>query len=182
MNLAAVPAFASDETFNVVVECPRGSNLKLKYVEEWQTMTVSRPLASGLAFPFDWGFIPSTEMPDGDPLDAMLVWDVTSYPGVVVECRAIGVLQVAQNLRNHERSARVRNDRVLAVPMQTPRQGHLHSYHDLGERMLREYEQFAIASTALEGKDVEIIGWAGARTAIQLIRDHLAEAKGVTSA
>jgi inorganic pyrophosphatase len=173
MNLVAVPAFASDTTFHVVVESMRGSGLKLKYVAEWQAMTVSRPLARGFTFPVDWGFIPSTKMPDGDPLDAMLVWDVGAFPGVIVECRAIGVLQVSQNRVNRDASVRVRNDRVLAVPLQAQRQQALTSYMDLSERVLKEYEQFAQASTALEGKDVEIVGWGDGRTALQLIRDHL---------
>jgi hypothetical protein len=31
MDLAAIPTFASDTTFHVVVESPRGSAVKLKY-------------------------------------------------------------------------------------------------------------------------------------------------------
>jgi hypothetical protein len=46
-------------------------------------------------------------------LDAMLIWDVTSYPGVVVACRAIGVLHVEQNRTNHDPSVRIRNDRII---------------------------------------------------------------------
>ena len=172
MNLATIPAMAGDDTFHVVVECPRGSELKLKYEPKWQTMAVSRPLALGLTFPFDWGFIPSTEMADGDPLDAFLVWDVASYPGVVVECRAIGVLEVSQNRTNNDRSARVRNDRVLAVPIQSRCQETLRSLADVAPRTLKEYEQFAVAATALEGKDVEILGWGDAERALRLIRDH----------
>jgi inorganic pyrophosphatase len=173
MNLAAIPAMISDGTYHVVVESPRGSALKLKYESKWQTMTVSRPLTVGMTFPFDWGFIPSTAMPDGDPLDAMLIWDVSTFPGVVVEARALGVLQLEQNRTSHDRSVRVRNDRVLSVPMQARRQETVRSYTDLSPRLLKEYEQFAIAVTALEGKEVEIIGWADARTALELIRSHL---------
>lgn len=172
MNLAAIPAMASDHTFHVVVECPRGAELKLKYEPTWQTMTVSRPLALGLTFPFDWGFVPSTKMPDGDPLDAFLVWDVPSYPGLVVECRPIGVLQVSQNRTNNDRSARVRNDRVLAVPIHARRQETVRSFTDLPPRVLKEYEHFAVTATALEGKDIDILGWGDADVALQLILEH----------
>lgn len=81
MDLSAIPAFASDDVFHVVVEVPRGSTLKLKYAPKWEAMSISRPLPLGLSYPFDWGFVPSTQAPDGDPLDAMLLWDVASYPG-----------------------------------------------------------------------------------------------------
>ena len=89
MNLAAIPALVSDDTFHVVVEAPRGSQLKLKYEPRWEAMAVSRPLPIGVTFPFDWGFIPSTQAADGDPLDAMVLWDVPSYPGVVLTCRHV---------------------------------------------------------------------------------------------
>jgi hypothetical protein len=43
-------------------------------------------------------------------------WDVSFHPGVVLSCRAIGVMQVEQNRTNNDPSARIRNDRILAVP------------------------------------------------------------------
>ena len=122
MNLAAIPAFARDDVFHVIVEAPRGSTLKLKYEPRWEAMSVSRPLPAGVTFPFDWGFVPSTEAADGDPLDALLLWDVPSFPGVVIPCRAIGVLQVEQNRGIRDPSERIRNDRVLAVPVDARRE------------------------------------------------------------
>ena len=96
--MLTIPTFSEPGVFHVVVESPRGSALKLKYEPRWNAMTVSRPLILGVTFPFDWGFVPSTTGADGDPLDALVFWDVSSYPGVVLPCRAIGVLQVEQNL------------------------------------------------------------------------------------
>jgi hypothetical protein len=40
-------------------------------------------------------------------------------------------------------------------------------------RQRQELEQFAIAATALEGKDVRVIGWENTAAAITLIRDSL---------
>jgi inorganic pyrophosphatase len=170
MNLAAIPAFDSDNSFHVVVEAPRGSQLKLKYEPRWEAMGVSRPLPLGVTFPFDWGFIPSTQAADGDPLDAMVLWDVPSYPGVVLTCRAIGVLQVEQNRTNHDPSERVRNDRILAIPLEARREHDLEDATTLPERVRLELEQFTIAATALEGKDVRVVGWGDARAALELVR------------
>ena len=128
MNLAAIPAFASDDIFHVVVEAPRGSTLKLRYEPQWEAMSVSRPLPLGVTYPFDWGFVPSTRAADGDPLDAMLLWDVSSYPSVVVPCRAIGVMHVEQNRTNHNPADRIRNDRIMSMPVAARRE---HTITDL---------------------------------------------------
>ena len=170
MNLADVPTFAAEGVFHVVVESPRDAVLKLKYEPRWNAMSVSRPLPLGVSYPYDWGFIPSTQAADGDPLDAMLLWDVPSYPGVVVECRAIAVLQVEQNLVNHDSSKRIRNDRILALPLSARREQSIARLEDVGRRLRHELEQFACAAVALEGKDVRILGWADTAAALAMVR------------
>jgi inorganic pyrophosphatase len=171
MNLAMVPAFASVDIFHVVVEAPRGSTLKLKYEPKWEAMSVSRPLPLGVAYPFDWGFVPSTQAADGDPLDAMVLWDVSSYPGVVLRCRAVGVLHVEQNRTNHDPSKRIRNDRIFAVPVEARREQGIADMAGFPARVRQELEHFAMAATALEGKDVRIVGWGDAAAALSLLRD-----------
>jgi inorganic pyrophosphatase len=170
MDPASIPAFASDTTFHVVVETPRGSALKLKYEPTWDAMTVVRPLPLGVQYPYDWGFVPSTSAPDGDPLDAMLLWDVASSPGVVVRCRAIGVLRVEQNRTSHQRSERIRNDRIMAIPLEARRERDIRDIGALTARVREELEQFALAATALEGKDLEVLGWGDASAALDLVR------------
>ena len=86
--------------------------MKLKYDPKHGVITLSRPLTSGLSYPYDWGFVPSTHAPDGDPLDAIVMWDGVSYPGVVLPCRALGVLCVEQTDPRSRR--RERNDRLIA--------------------------------------------------------------------
>jgi len=169
MDLHRIPALDGD-TVHVVVESPRDSPLKLKYEERWQAMSVSRPLPAGLVYPFDWGFVPSTLAPDGDPLDAMVLWDVPSFPGVVLRCRTIGVIYVEQNKTNFDPSVRVQNDRVLVVPVEARREADLREASALPARVHAELEHFAGAATALEGKDVRITGWGRAAEALDLVR------------
>ena len=170
MNLSSIAAFASDDTFHVVIETPRGSSLKVKYEPTWDAMTIVRPLPLGVHYPYDWGFVPSTSAPDGDPLDAMLLWDVASSPGVVVRCRAIGVLYVEQNKTSHQRSERIRNDRIMAIPLEARRERDISDVSALTARVREELEQFTLAATALEGKDLEVIGWGDAAAALELVR------------
>ena len=98
MNLLTIPTFSAADIFHVVVESPRGSAVKLKYDPRWNVMAVSRPLILGVTFPFDWGFVPSTKGPDDDPVDALVLWDVSSYPGVVLPCRGTSLPESSHGL------------------------------------------------------------------------------------
>ena len=99
MQLDQIPTFDKDGAIYVVVESPRGSSVKLKYHRQLGALTLSRPLPAGLTYPHDWGFVPGTLASDGDPVDALVLSDVGTAPGVVIACRPIGVLEIEQNRR-----------------------------------------------------------------------------------
>ena len=161
-DLHKLETFAGEDVFHVVVESPRGAGVKLKYSPDLGAMSISRPLVLGVTYACDWGFVPSTEGPDGDPIDAAIWWDVTTYPGVVIPCRALAVVRVEQN--KADSSGRLRNDRVLALPVASRREVALTA------RVRQEIEQFLVAATALEGKEPRILGWDDGEAALALIR------------
>jgi inorganic pyrophosphatase len=155
-SLFDLPTRDKDGALRVVVESPRGSTLKLKYEPELGAFTLSRPLVLGLAYPYDFGFIPGTRAQDGDPLDALVFWDGASYPGLVLACRALGVLKVEQR---EEGGGRVRNDRLIATPVKAPREEHLRSVGDLSKRQQEELAQFFLSAVFFTGKEPKILGW-----------------------
>lgn len=161
-----VPARGAGGSVHVVVESPRGATLKYKYSPEFAAVMLSRPLPAGLAYPYDWGFVPSTRAADGDPLDAFVVWDASSFPGVVIECRPIGVLKVSQQPQGRERE---RNDRLAVVPVKAVRLSGVRSVFDLPERSRQELEQFFVAAVAFEQKALQLLGWGGADEAAGLL-------------
>jgi inorganic pyrophosphatase len=167
-KLDRLPTFAEPDIFHVVVESPRGSAIKLAYRADFEAMSISRPLATGLVYPYDWGFVPSTKGDDGDPIDAALFWDVSTFPGVVVPCRALGVIQVEQNRAGGK--GRARNDRILALPIDARRESKLTSALSLPKRIRDELEHFFIAATVLEGKDPKILEWGGPDAALALLK------------
>jgi inorganic pyrophosphatase len=168
MQLDKIPSFVDGgKAFRVVVESPRGSSMKLKYDSELGAMTLSRPLPIGVVYPHDWGFVPGTQAADGDPIDALILSDGATAPGVVVVCRALGVLEVDQKRRAGE--GRERNDRIIAVPQTAHRFGELADVFGLSERVREEIATFFVAVTALEGKDVKILGWKGPSEAAALL-------------
>jgi inorganic pyrophosphatase len=171
-DLTRLPLRGRDGAFHVVVESPRGATVKLKYEPELGAFTVSRPLVHGLRYPFDWGFIPSTEASDGDPLDALVYWDQSTYPGVVLPCRALGVLKVDQKKKRG--GGRERNDRLLVVPVIAARAQNLHSLKDLSRREREELEHFFTAAVAFADKDVRILGWEGPQAAERKVKEAAA--------
>ena len=56
----------------IVIETPKESRLKLKFDRTTGLYKVDRVLPKGQRFPFNFGFIPQTEAPDGDPTDVLL--------------------------------------------------------------------------------------------------------------
>jgi inorganic pyrophosphatase len=168
-SLHRLPTFVRDDIFRVVVESPRGSTVKLTHDPELDVFSISRPLPLGLVYPCDWGFVPSTKGPDGDPVDAAVLWDVATFPGVVIPCRALALIKVEQNVPDAAGSRR-RNDRILAVPVEDRRHGSLRSATELSARVRDELELFFVTAAALEGKDPTILGWGGPDAALELIR------------
>ena len=118
-------------------------------------------------YPFDWGFIPSTEAADGDPLDALVYWDQTTYPGVVLPCRALGVLKVEQ--KKSRGRGRERNDRLLVVPTISPRAENLQGHQDLSRREREELAHFFSAAVVFADKDLRLLGWEGAEAAERMV-------------
>jgi inorganic pyrophosphatase len=165
-DLERIPARDDRGQVRVVVESPRGAKVKLKFDRKLGVVTVSRPLPLGLTYPYDWGFVPGTRAPDGDPVDALVYWDVASYPGVVVPCRAIGVVRLEQDSKSN---GRVRNDRIIAVPVNHPRGDELRGPDDLPARVRDEIAQFFLSAIFFEPKNPALLGWGGADEADGLV-------------
>src|SRR3954447_16262887 len=96
-DLQKLPTRDKSGDVHVVVETPHGSAAKLEFDPGLQAFTLSKSLILGLTYPYDWGFVPSTPGEDGDPIDALVLHDVATSPGLVLKCKIIGILEVLQN-------------------------------------------------------------------------------------
>jgi inorganic pyrophosphatase len=111
-DLSGLAPYGEDGILRMVVETPRGAGIKLAYEPGLDRFVAKHSLALGITYPFDWGFIPGTLAADGDPLDALAVHDGGTYPGVILPCRPLGVVDVAQKGKH----GREDNPRLVVIP------------------------------------------------------------------
>lgn len=64
----------------VVIETPKGSRNKYAYDPKEHIFELKKVLPAGMAFPYDFGFVPSTRGGDGDPLDVLVLMDEPAFP------------------------------------------------------------------------------------------------------
>ena len=162
-NYFELPTWADSDHVHAVVETPRGSRAKLEFDPKLGAFTLAKPLLAGLTYPYDWGFIPSTK---ADPLDVLIIHEAATYPGLVLTCKPIGVLEVLQSSKGKTE----RNDRVFVVPDRSPFEGDLQDIRRLPRRAVEELEKFFEATNSLASKTLKFLGWRGPAKAIKTIK------------
>ena len=150
----------------MIVETPGGSRVKLKYDPALELFEWSRLLVLGSRYPHDFGFFPQTLADDGDALDAILLADEQTWPGVAVPVRVIGALRVEQQRPGGRKK---RNDRLLCVPALDKSHDHLVDIDSVPQRVRDELQTFCHTSLALTGKRIKFLGWADAAEAEELV-------------
>jgi inorganic pyrophosphatase len=166
-KLTDIKTWSQEQELHVVVESPRNSSLKFKYEPKFCGFTVSRAFPLGVTYPFDWGFIPGTCDEDGDPVDALIVHDVATYPGIILPCRVLGMLAVEQkDGGEHKREC---NNRIIAMPTWHDRFDEFKSADDLPQQLRQEIEQFFLNTTLFTAKKLTLKGWKSPIAAINFI-------------
>jgi inorganic pyrophosphatase len=99
------------QLLQVVIETPKGSRNKFAFDPDQHVFELKKVLPAGMTFPYDFGFVPSTEADDGDPVDVLVHMDEPAFPGCVLKCRAIGVIEGEQD----DKKDNERNDRIVAI-------------------------------------------------------------------
>jgi inorganic pyrophosphatase len=151
----------------VIVETPKGSRNKFAYDEVQNIFVVKKVLPAGMSFPYDFGFLPRTQAPDGDPIDVLLLMDEPAFPGIAVRARLIGVIQGEQT----EGKKKNRNDRLLAVAEMNHEYAYIKKLGDLPKQFVHELEEFFVNYHRLEGKQYKLLGCKGADVAMRAIKE-----------
>jgi len=95
MEIQKIPAGKNfPEEINVLIEIPQGSSIKYELDKKTGVIFVDRFSYTAMFYPFNYGFIPQTKAKDGDPIDVLVVSTYPVFPGTVIPCRPIGLLQM----------------------------------------------------------------------------------------
>ena len=164
------PGPKSPEVVNAIVEIPTGSRIKYEIDHETGLVHVDRVLFSPFHYPAEYGFIPSTLAPDGDPCDVLVLINGATYPGVVIKARHVGVL------RMHDDKGQ--DDKVLCVAADDPNYQHVNELTDLPPHFMKEVEHFFLTYKDLEEKDVHTDGWEGREAACAFVQQCVAAFTG----
>jgi len=154
------------EIITAIIETPRGSTEKYDYDEKSGFFKLKKILPSGMMFPYDFGFIPGTKGEDGDPLDIIIISEFHSFPGCMMDCRLIGALKAVQT----EKKKKIRNDRFIAIPVQSTTFKKIETANDLSHNTVEELEQFFINYNKAEGKTFKPLNMLSAKEAIKLLK------------
>ena len=150
---------------NVIVEIPKGSQNKYEYDKKHGVIKLDRVLFSPFFYPGEYGIIPQTFAEDGDPMDALVLVTNPTYPGVLIESRPIGMLQM--------KDGGEMDDKILCVAKDDVRFENINDLSDLEKHIPKEIAHFFASYKQLEGKKVEILGWKNATSAKKAIADGI---------
>jgi inorganic pyrophosphatase len=172
-RLGAIKPFSKDkQCLNVIIETPKGSNLKYALDEETCFLTVKKALPAGMVFPFNFGMVPGTLAADGDPLDILVFNEEPLIPGCLLHVRPLAVIKAQQS--NAKR--KVRNDRIIgqAIPREAPTEL---EHMKLTPKTVSQIEFFFKAYNKAYGEKFEVLGVEDAKKAIELVKRAVKEAR-----
>jgi inorganic pyrophosphatase len=156
MALNNVPSGISlPNDFNVIIEIPMHADpVKYEVDKASGAIFVDRFMSTAMHYPCNYGYIPHTISPDGDPVDVLVIAQFPLPPGVVVRCRPIGMLDMEDEAGG--------DAKLLAVPVDklTTMYRSVVTTRDLPQIMLDQISHFFAHYKDLEpGKFVKIRGW-----------------------
>ena len=166
------PFIEGTDNINAIVETPKGSRNKYAYDEKTDLIKLKKALPAGMVFPFDFGFIPSTIAEDGDPMDILVLTDAPTFPGCLVESKVLGIIKVEQE----EDGEKVRNDRVIAVQLQSRLYSSANNIDELPAGLVNEIVNFFASYNQVSEDLFNPLGNDGPDVAIELIHHSIKKA------
>jgi inorganic pyrophosphatase len=170
-KLSDIAAFdESTGRLRAVIETPKGSHNKYDYDPDLCCFELAAIAPEGMDFPYDFGFIPSTQGEDGDPIDVLVLTDFPLVMGCCLQIRLLGAIEAEQREKGKEW---YRNDRLIAVASQAHIFAETCSLDDLPSGFLKNIKAFFVEYNKLHEREFRPIADASHESALRLVKEGM---------
>jgi inorganic pyrophosphatase len=144
----ASPGDNPPEFVNGIIEIPKGSRAKYEIDKDSGLIKLDRVIYASMYFPLNYGFIPQTLGDDGDPLDIVVLTQVSVVPLCLIPSRVIGVMRMVDRGQA--------DDKIIAVALQDASVSEFNEVNQLPEYLKVELKHFFENYKVLENKKVTV--------------------------
>jgi inorganic pyrophosphatase len=156
------PARITPDSFDAIIEIPKGSKNKYELDKSTGLLILDRILYTSTHYPANYGFIPLTYADDYDPLDVLVLCSESIHPMTLVKCYPIGVIKMLDNGRADEK--------IIAIPFDDPTYNGYRSIFALPSHVNNEMSHFFSVYKSLEKKETAVDEVLDAPEAKEIIR------------
>jgi inorganic pyrophosphatase len=142
----------NDRELLCIVEIPKGSRNKYEYDPELDAIKLDRFVSASVVYPTDYGYVPETLAPDGDPLDVLVCVSEPTFPGCVVITKVVGLFKMSDE--------KGPDDHVVCVPCNDPGWNEIEDVDEIPHQLQREIGHFFGVYKDLDpDRHSEVNGW-----------------------
>jgi inorganic pyrophosphatase len=153
------------EFVNALIEIPRGSKAKYEIDKESGLIKLDRVIYASMFYPLNYGFIPQTLGEDRDPLDIVVLTQVSVVPLCIIPAKVIGVMQMVDRGEA--------DDKIIAVAEQDPSVNNINDIQDIPDYLRAELTHFFENYKTLENKKVVIDQFLNKNKAMEIIKSSI---------
>lgn len=157
------------DVVNGIIEIPQNTRAKYELDKETGLLKMDRVIYSSMYYPHNYGFIPQTYCDDHDPLDILVLSQISIVPMCLVEAKVIGVMQMLDGGE--------KDDKIIAVANNDMSVKHYNDIPELPKHFIKELRNFFEDYKKLENKTVEVEEFQNAETAKAIILKSIEDYK-----
>lgn len=158
---------------NGIIEIPQNTRAKYELDKETGLLKMDRVIFSSMYYPANYGFIPQTYCDDNDPLDILVLSQITIVPLCIVSAKVIGVMRMLDQGEL--------DDKIIAVAEHDMSVNHYNDISELPPHFIKEMKNFFEDYKKLEKKTVEVEDFQNAEVAKQIIAKSIDDYKDLIS-
>ena len=155
------------EIVNAIIEIPQHTRAKYELDKDTGLLKLDRVLYSSMYYPANYGFLPQTFCDDGDPLDIVVLSQITIVPMCIVRAKVIGVM--------HMLDQGEADDKIIAVVENDMSVNHIENIDQLPKHFEKELRNFFEDYKKLENKTVRVDAFQGREVAMKVIQQALVD-------